>query len=104
MKKGDFKILLICIALALLSFLALFLFKEDGDSVVISKDNKVVFEGSISENREIDLDTKPAVIKDGFVYMKDPSCKNQICVNTRKISSKGESIICLPNRVVIEIK
>ena len=31
------------------------------------------------------------------------NCKNQICVNTGEISDKGETIVCLPNYVIVEI-
>jgi hypothetical protein len=30
-------------------------------------------------------------------------CKNQVCVNTGKISKAGETIVCLPNYVIVEI-
>ena len=30
-------------------------------------------------------------------------CRNQICVNDGSISQTNQSIVCLPNRVVIEI-
>ena len=30
-------------------------------------------------------------------------CANQICVNTGAVSLAGESIVCLPNRVMVEI-
>jgi hypothetical protein len=36
--------------------------------------------------------------------MDSASCKNQVCVDHGAISLKGDSIVCLPNRVVVEIK
>ena len=36
--------------------------------------------------------------------MESSTCKNQICVEHGKISLKGDSIVCLPNRVVVEIE
>ena len=43
------------------------------------------------------------VIDGAEVYMESADCPNQICVHHSSISHKGETIICLPNRVVIEI-
>lgn len=43
------------------------------------------------------------VIDGAKVYMESADCPNQICVHHSSISHKGETIICLPNRVVIEI-
>lgn len=39
----------------------------------------------------------------GRVRMVDSACPDKLCVKTGWISSPGESIVCLPNRVVIEI-
>ncbi len=41
--------------------------------------------------------------KDGRVRMVDSACPDKLCVRTGWISRPGESIVCLPNRVVIEI-
>ena len=42
-------------------------------------------------------------IRDGRVSVTDSSCKNQVCVKHEPISKAGESIICLPNRLVVRI-
>jgi len=39
----------------------------------------------------------------GRVHMVDSACPDKLCVKTGWISSPGESIVCLPNRVVIEV-
>ena len=43
------------------------------------------------------------VISDGKADMESADCPNQICVHHSAISHIGETIICLPNRVVIEV-
>ncbi|MBC7229352.1 MAG: NusG domain II-containing protein [Actinobacteria bacterium] len=40
----------------------------------------------------------------GRVRMLDSACPDKLCVHAGWISRPGESIVCLPNRVVIEIK
>ena len=35
--------------------------------------------------------------------MKDANCPDKICEGHQKISYKGETIVCLPHKVVIEI-
>lgn len=42
-------------------------------------------------------------VADGTVIMEAADCRDQICVHHKPISSKGESIICLPHRLVVEI-
>ena len=43
-------------------------------------------------------------ISGGKVWLMDADCPDKICVNTGKIQYPGQSIICLPHKVVIEIK
>lgn len=38
------------------------------------------------------------------VSVRDADCPDKLCVKHRKISKNGESIICLPHKLVIEIQ
>lgn len=42
-------------------------------------------------------------IKDGTVTMIKANCHDQTCVRTRGIRSPGQSIVCLPHRLVLTI-
>ena len=44
------------------------------------------------------------VISGGTVSVTEASCKNQVCVKHGAISRPGESIVCLPNRLVVRIE
>lgn len=43
-------------------------------------------------------------IKGGRVTVSSASCKNQVCVKHGSISKNGESIVCLPNRLIVTIE
>lgn len=43
-------------------------------------------------------------IEDGRARMREADCPDQICVRHRAVSRAGETIVCLPNRVVVEIR
>lgn len=43
-------------------------------------------------------------IKGGEVSVTEASCKNQVCVKHSSISQSGESVVCLPNRLVVRIE
>lgn len=61
-------------------------------------------EYTLNENQEISIgDTNVCVIEDGSVYMKSADCPDQICVKTKPIHTRAGSIICLPNKVSVEI-
>lgn len=42
-------------------------------------------------------------IKDGRADITEASCPDKICVDHRSVSRRGESLVCLPNKVVVEI-
>ena len=102
-KKKDIIIFFVIFATAAVSFL-FFFSNESGKIVKITENNKVVYEGSLSKNKKIELKSNTVLIENSKVKMLYSDCKNQICVHHKPISKKGESIICLPNRVTAEIE
>lgn len=77
--------------------------------VVITVDGKEYGRYSITEEKKIRIPGKEGnenvvLIHKGYVKMKTASCPDKICVHHRKISKNGESIVCLPNKVVVEIQ
>ena len=78
-----------------------------GDKVRISLDGEIYGVYPLGEDREIDVTedghTNHITIKDGQVSMSYSTCRNQVCVNTGAISQTKDAIVCLPNRVVVEI-
>ena len=47
--------------------------------------------------------TNQLVIQGGEAWLEDASCPDLLCVNMGKISRNGQSIVCLPNQVVVDI-
>lgn len=43
------------------------------------------------------------LIENGEVQMVEADCPDQVCVHTGAIGGPGETIVCLPNRLLIEI-
>ena len=103
LKKGDIIIIISVLALITASSALLFFGKENGRTVTVKENNEVVYKGSLYENKVIELEGNTVKIKDGAVTVTNADCKNQICVNPAAITKKGESIICLPNKVIAEI-
>lgn len=44
------------------------------------------------------------LIKDDTIKMIDADCPDSLCIYQGKISRVGQSLVCLPNKVMIEIK
>lgn len=104
MKKGDFIIIGVVIAAIIASVLFVFPFSKTASRVVITQNNKIVYNQSIGKDNVVNTGDNVIVIENNIVYMQSANCKNQICVNSGKISKKGEKIVCLPNKVIVEIK
>ena len=43
-------------------------------------------------------------VSPGSICMESASCPDHLCVKQKAISKEGESIICLPNKVVVTVK
>ncbi len=60
---------------------------------------------SLAEDREIEINggTNILKIRNGTADMIKADCPDKLCVNQRAVSKNGESIICLPNKVVVTV-
>ncbi len=89
--------------------LVMFFTREEGSTVVVYVDAERVAEYSLSVDGVYYLNngTNTLVIENGEAYMRDATCPDKFskngCVNTGKISFVGQKIICLPNKIIVEI-
>ena len=82
-----------------------FMLNSESGSVLITVDGKEYGRYALSSEQEIQInETNVLEIRDGKAKMKSADCPDQICVHQRAISKNGESIICLPNKVVVSIE
>lgn len=44
------------------------------------------------------------VVKDGMADITEASCPDKVCVRHKAVDKNGETLVCLPNKVVVEIK
>lgn len=105
MKRNDL-ILAAAVLVVAAAILALQFFRQDsGEHVVeISVDGELFGTYDLTDDRTIETGgTNRVVIEDGSAHMEWADCPDQICVNHRAISKNGESIICLPNQVVVTV-
>lgn len=104
-KKADI-ILLICIILLSVALFISFLFFQgnSGNTLVVTVDGKEYCRVSLNEDTEIVLPENTVAIKDGKAYMKNADCKDKICINQGEIGKIGETVVCLPGGVILEVE
>ena len=78
---------------------------EPNARLIVKVDGEVIKTCSLEEDQVFWLPgkTNEVSIQNGEVSMKEADCPDQICVRQKAISKEGESIICLPNKVVVSI-
>lgn len=106
-KKGDIILSVGIIVLAVILFFGFFLFKTEGKQVVITVDGEVFGTYSISTDREIEVKTERGVnivaIYDGKVSVTAADCPDKYCVNHVAVNETGETVVCLPHRMIVEV-
>lgn len=105
MKKWDmiFAVIVLIIAGTVATWY-LFLGKQDGGQITITVENEIYGTYLLSEEQEIMInETNCLIIKEQKADMIDANCPNKECVHQKSISKKGETITCLPNKVIVEV-
>jgi hypothetical protein len=88
--------------------LVVLLTSKDGNLVQVRVDGTIIESFQMNENLTYNIDgvnggTNLLIIQDGEVWIDKATCPDGLCKNTGKVSQVGQSIICLPNKVVVEI-
>ena len=106
-KKRVADILLICglLVVALSVFLIIELTRGEGATVEVSVDGEIVATYSLSVDGEYSLNggTNLLVISGGEAYMIEADCPDGLCIGQGAVSREGQTIVCLPNRVMIRV-
>lgn len=100
--------LLVIIVLLGVSVIAAVLMKFSGrnGSCAVIQCGDSVFTVNLDEPGEFTLDECGDTvfeIADGKIHIKEAVCPDKICAETGFISSPGQSIICVPEKIVITI-
>lgn len=106
-KEVIFIAALIVSGLALL--IGVLLFSKEGGQVVVTVSGNEVASFSLDEDRTYLIEGKDGgtnllIIQDGKAHMESASCPDGLCINMGKIHAAGQSIICLPNEVVVSVE
>jgi len=66
---------------------------------------EIVLTDDVSDEFKVETETgyNTIRIEGGQLWIEDASCPDKVCIYQGKISSDGEIIVCLPNRMLIKI-
>ena len=109
MKKQDGILILAFLTAAAVFFLGFrFWNREVPEEVVVYVGEEEYARFSVREDRELLIETEKGtnrlIVKDGQADVTEASCPDKICVHHSPISQTGETIVCMPNRVIVTIE
>lgn len=109
--RNDIILILALLIVAVVGGIYLFLFREQGNVVKVTVNGEPYGVYSLSQDIIEDIHTgengsqlNRLVIREGKAFVETATCPDGICAAHRSIFRSGESIVCLPHRVVITVE
>lgn len=106
--KNDIIFIAAILAVVAIAAVALLLLRGEGSTVAVEVDRQIIGTYSLAIDRVVDITTDDGemnrlVIRDGKAFMESATCPDGVCVSHRPISREGETIVCLPHKVVVTV-
>ena len=109
--RNDLIFIAVLLVLVILAGLAFLLLRGEGDTVTVTVDGRVYGTYPLSEDLTLDIRTggegeelNRLIIRGGEAFVETATCPDGICAAHKPIFRDGESIVCLPHKVVITVK
>ncbi|OGS45535.1 MAG: hypothetical protein A2539_00070 [Elusimicrobia bacterium RIFOXYD2_FULL_34_15] len=100
--KYDFAVamFILLFSFSLMSFKNL---NSDNKKAFIYKNNKLVEKTSLSQKKVINIKKMKIEVAEGHLRVLESDCPNKICKHSGWISNPYQTIVCVPNKILIEI-
>lgn len=106
MNKNDIKLIITILVIASFVFFFLFINKKEVKKAIVYYENNAVLTIDLSLDCEYNVEgyngNVKIVVKDNKIRVSEENSPLHICSNQGWISKSYESIICLPNKIVIK--
>ena len=107
--KNDIVLILALLLLALLAWGALRLTKKPGGEAVVTVDGVLVATLPLSIEARLPVGAERGFLNvvevaDGRVRILEADCPDRLCVRQGWIRYDGESIVCLPHKLIVSIR
>ena len=108
--KNDCILILIILLLIGVAFLLQYFHSKQGNTILQVYQNGILIgEYDLTRSQTFYVegadsdDFNLVLIENGVVRITDANCPDQLCMKQRSITKNGESIICLPHKLVLQI-
>lgn len=113
-KKMDIVIIVLLLIISFTPHLIFFKTSQKGSKnnyAIIQVDGKIhkkIDLSKVKKSEKVNLNLpngkNTLLIKNNSIQMKSANCNDALCVKQGNISKVGQTIICLPHKLIIEIK
>lgn len=107
MKKNDLKLIGVLLLIGILCLIIIQFINKTGASIVVTIDNQEYATYSLEKDVDVEITgeygTNQLIIKNHKAYVTEASCPDKLCVHQKSISKTGETIVCLPNKMVVTV-
>ncbi len=107
-RRNDGILVAVLLGISLIALLAMLALRRGGSQVVVYREGERAESFALSEDRTYVIDSaygmNRLVISDGEAFLADADCPDRLCVKTGKIKFDGQTIVCLPHKVIVAIE
>jgi hypothetical protein len=104
---ADRILIVVLILFAITSLFFVSFLQTKGDIVQIFLNNQMKYQYKLTDEKNLIIKNQEGfiqiVVKDKKVWVDDSSCPAKICKKMGKISKTGQTIVCVPNKIFIQI-
>ena len=106
-KRGDLFLIIGLLALGLIAAILIPCLLRSGNAVEVEINGERVGTYRLDDDQTVRLECGEGynilVIRDGQAFIEDADCKCGVCVAHSPIDKDGETIICLPHKLVVRV-
>ena len=108
-QKNDIKLVVVLLVIGFVIMGIMQLLKQEGGEAIVTVDGEEIASYSLDKNGSYEITggdggKNTLVIEDGQAYMSQADCPDELCVKTGRVQYDGETIVCLPHKVVVTIQ
>lgn len=109
MKRFDLYLASVMVVIALVWFLLNNIYSDKAEIVNVYKDNDLVESYPLNVNSEyvindLNEELMRISVKNGMVNVVYSNCPDKLCVHQLSVSKNNETIVCLPNKIVVMVE
>jgi len=107
-QAADILLLAAVLGVGLLLAVLLLLTRREGAEVQVRVAGRVIHSFPLDKNAAytitgVDGGKNLLVIQNGYAWIEEADCPDALCVGMGRIRRVGQSVVCLPHKVVVEI-